>query len=98
MYIPETDPSTGTVSAKYITSKISLEDATVSFRLLFSAVVQYGASIEVYYKTQTPYNTDVFGTVLYCSTTYDVAKVVLDSGAHVFVLYSDLEKVENNGS
>ena len=39
------------------------------------------------------YGEKVFGTVMYCSETEDVARIIKDSGSCLYVLYSDLELI-----
>lgn len=60
MYVPETSKSGGTVGAKYITRKITVEDPSVAVKLLFTAVIMDQSEIEVYIKKQGPYDASLF--------------------------------------
>lgn len=64
-YVPETDKSSGTCSAKYITSKFTFTDPAVSAKLMFSASIEDNTAIEIYYKKQGPYDTNPFKDLPY---------------------------------
>lgn len=59
-YVPETQKSGGSAGAKYITRKITVDDPAVALRLLFTAVVMDKSEIDIYYKKQGPYDTELF--------------------------------------
>ena len=40
------------------------------------------------------YGDSIFGTVMYCSRTDEVAWIIKDTGSCLYVLYSDLELIE----
>lgn len=40
------------------------------------------------------YGADMLGTVMYCSKTEEVARIIKDTGSCLYVLYLDLELVE----
>jgi hypothetical protein len=53
----------GSVSAKYQTNKITVENASIGFRILLTAVVMDRSEIEVWYKKQGPYDTGLFSDI-----------------------------------
>jgi len=64
-YVPETDKKAGTVLAKYMTSKITLKDSAIGFKLLFTSSIQVNSIAEIYYKKQGPYDTRLFQDIEY---------------------------------
>ncbi len=64
-FIPETNSDSGTAVAKYVSSMFTLEETSIGFKLLFTASKQDRSNIEIYYKIQGPYNTELFKDIEY---------------------------------
>ena len=53
-FVAETDPTGGSVAAKYVTREVVLENPATSIDMRLSASIYPTSSIEVYYKTKDP--------------------------------------------
>lgn len=60
LYMPETVNQGGSVAAKYQTNKITVENASIGFKILITAVVMDNSTMEVWYRKQGPYDTSLF--------------------------------------
>lgn len=87
LYIPETTKSGGAVGAKYITRKITVDDPAVALKLFFTAVVMDKSEIEIYYKTQGPYDTTLFSDLPWVELTSPDAFVPLSENEADFREY-----------
>lgn len=63
LYMPENVKLGGSVAAKYQTNKITVENASIGFRVLITAVVMDKTIMEVWYKKQGPYDTGLFSDI-----------------------------------
>jgi hypothetical protein len=59
-YVPENISSGGSVAAKYITRKITVEEPSVAIRVLLTAVIEDNSEFEIWYKIQGAYDTTLF--------------------------------------
>lgn len=62
-YVPENYSQGGTAMAKYQTKRVTVEEPAISAKIILTAMVMNGSSIELWYKKQGPYDTTRFADI-----------------------------------